>query len=201
MHFQKFLELAGRLSHFDFPALLKLTGEKKYSLQTHLRRWVADGRVVSLRRGLYTVAESFRRGPLSVPGLADVIYGPSYLSAEWALIHYGLIPGEAGEYTSVTSRTPRLFQNPLGTFRYRHVKHELLAAFSRCDVSGGEAFLAEPEKAILDFLYFSEGEWNADRHREMGWQNLELLRGTRWRGLLQLYSDRIRHAADLLVKP
>ena len=88
------------------------------SPRCRLQRLVDKGEYIYLKRGLY-------EDDPSVPGqaLASAIYGPSYLSFDYALYHYGIIPETVFEYTSATcgkNRTKR-FKNSFGRYSYRDV--------------------------------------------------------------------------------
>lgn len=194
MTIQAFLALAAAQPYFDLPTALQWTGLERQSLLMQLSRWTRAGYLTALRRGLHTVAEPYRKLPLSAPELANAIYVPSYLSLEWALSHYGLIPEAVPVLTSVTSRVTRTFQNALGRFEYRHLQSGLFGGFTRREMLGAEIYLAEPEKAVLDFLYFSTGEWGPERHGEMRWQNLDVLRVGKLRGTATRYPDRVQSA-------
>ena len=63
---------------------------------------------------MYTLSETYRRTPVTPAVLANALYRPSYLSGLWALGHYDLIPERVVRFTSVTSRVPRRFENPVG---------------------------------------------------------------------------------------
>ncbi len=200
MNIQTFLALAAIHPYFDLPMALQWSGMDRQSLLMQLTRWTRAGYLTPLRRGLHTVAEPFRKRPHSAPELANAIYSPSYLSLEWALSHYGLIPEAVPTFTSVTTRVTRRFENALGRFEYHHIQQCLFTGFSRRELLGAEIYLAQPEKALLDFLYFSSGEWSAERHGEMRWQNLDLLRIGKLREAAAAYPERVRWAVEGIRK-
>lgn len=200
MNIQAFLALAAAQPYFDLPMALQWTGMDRQSLLMQLTRWTRAGYLTSLRRGLHTVAEPYRKHPHSSPELANAIYSPSYLSLEWALSHYGLIPEAVPAFTSVTTRVTRTFENALGRFEYRHIQQGLFTGFSRRKLLGVEIYLAQPEKALLDFVYFSSGEWSAERHGEMRWQNLDSLRIGNLREAAAAYPERVRRAMEGIRK-
>lgn len=138
-----------------------------------LHRWVRAGKVISLRRGLYTLADAYRRASLSPLTLANALYRPSYLSGVWAMSFYGLIPEKAAVLTSVTPRVTRSFRNPFGTFCYSSLKQAFFWGFGSREIQGSAVWMAEPEKALLDFWRLNAGEWTADRLREMRFQGLD----------------------------
>mgnify|MGYP003983253749 FL=1 len=48
--------------------------------------------LIRIKQGLYVLGEFLRKDPLNKELLANLIYGPSYVSLEWALSYYGIIP-------------------------------------------------------------------------------------------------------------
>ena len=80
---------------------------------------LAEGSLIRLRKGLYVFGERYRRSPLSREHLANLIYGPSYVSLDYALSHYGLIPERVENVTSVTTGEKRRFNTPFGDFTYQ----------------------------------------------------------------------------------
>jgi predicted transcriptional regulator of viral defense system len=200
MNVRAFLALASPHPYFDLPMALHWTGLGRQSLLMQLARWSKAGYLIPLRRGQHTVAPPYRTVPLSSPYIANALYSPSYLSLEWALALYGLIPEAVPVFTSVTSRTPRTFKNPLGRFEYRHIQQPLFDGFERKDLVGAQVYLATPEKAILDYLYLSKGVWTAERHDEMRWQNLHMLRPAKLRETAAPFPDRVHLALDGLKR-
>lgn len=83
MKFDELLRIVGKHSWFDLQAVVQLTGESRDTVRTQMHRWLQSGKVVPLRRGMYTFAEQYRRLEISTPELANRIYSPSYLSLQW----------------------------------------------------------------------------------------------------------------------
>lgn len=114
-------------------------------------RMVASGELTPVRRGLYETNRS-------TPGhcLAQSLYGPSYLSFEYALAHHGLIPERVRTYTSATcgKNRKKRYESPFGVFVYQDVP---VAAFSRSVLLRYEGsipyWIASPEKALCDELH------------------------------------------------
>jgi hypothetical protein len=94
---------------------------------------------------------------------------------ERALAWYSLIPEGVAVVTSVTTTRPRVLENVLGTFRYRHIRRELFWGFKSEIVQGQECVIALPEKAILDLFYYRSGTARVKEIREMRFQNLDRL--------------------------
>ena len=84
-----------------------------------ITKLLAGGAIVRIKKGLYCFGEGLRRGPVSREQVANLIYGPSYVSLDYALSYHGLIPERVEVVTSVTTRRSRKFETPLGSFSYR----------------------------------------------------------------------------------
>ena len=115
---------------------------------------LASGFLVRVRKGLYVFGETWRRQPVAREALANLIYGPSYISLEYALGYYGLIPERVETVTSVTTGKARRFQTSFGLFTYRPLSAARYAAGMTLEESGsGSFFIATPEKALADFVW------------------------------------------------
>ncbi len=114
--------------------------------------WLAGGGIVALRRGLYVLGPDLQDKPVSMPLVANLLYGPSYVSLDFALSHYGLIPEGVATVTSVTTRRTRLCTTPLGLFSYAHVPPALYSpGICQAANSDGTFYLmATPAKALCD---------------------------------------------------
>lgn len=88
---------------------------------------------------------------------ANKIYAPSYISFESALAYYSLIPEGVYMVTSASSLKTNLFDTSIGQFRYRHFKPEFMFGYRLVEVQGMRFRVAEPEKAVLDYLYLNPG--------------------------------------------
>ena len=86
-----------------------------------IERMVKSGALTRVVRGLYET-DPHTPGHL----LAASIYGPSYLSFEYALAHHGLIPEAVHQYTSASfdKKRAKQFETPFGVFSYRDIPEE-----------------------------------------------------------------------------
>lgn len=175
MKYDTFIALMGEQPFVDLAAIVQLSGENRATIQRQLYRWIKAGKLVHLRRGMYALPAPFSRIPVNPAELANHLYRPSYLSREWALSFYGLIPEMAVTYTSVTARVPRRFENDHGIFEYRHLKRDAFFGYRAVEIQGRKVLLADPEKALLDFWHLSAGPWTAERLGEMRLQSRDLL--------------------------
>lgn len=85
--------------------------------------------------------------------IANKLFEPSYISLESALRFYNLIPEIVFLTTSVTSRKTKMIETPAGNFQYRKLKQNLFFGYKIVEIQDVSYRIAEPEKALLDFLY------------------------------------------------
>jgi len=112
-----------------------------------------DGQLIRLKRGLYVVNGDVSGKPVNACLCANHIYGPSYVSQQWALRWYGLIPERVTTMTSVTTKRTRVFENSLGRFTYEQVKPEYFAiGIHRVEEEGVGFLMASREKALCDMI-------------------------------------------------
>lgn len=125
-----------------------------------LTQLLKKGALIRVKKGLYVFGPLFSRSPYSLEMLANMIYGPSYVSLEWALQTYGMIPERVEEITSVTLKRTRMFTTPLGRFSYSH-RHFLAypeGVVRRQNSEYQAYFIATPEKALVDLLAIRRGQ-------------------------------------------
>jgi hypothetical protein len=143
---------------FDYQTLLDaLAGYA--SPRDRISLLLRQGAIIRIKKGLYIFGDSYRRGPFCREILANLIYGPSYISLDYALQYYGLIPERVETVTSVTIGRSREFASPVGRFSFRTIP---LAAFrtgmDRVELAEGRSCLmAIPEKALADKLLCGRG--------------------------------------------
>lgn len=112
-----------------------------------------DGYINKIRNGLYIFSN--KKDSIPIEHLAFRLYEPSYISLESALFYYGIIPEIIYNVTSISTRVTRKFKNDFGIFIYRNIKKELFWGYRKEEKDGLVYLIAEPEKALLDYLYFN----------------------------------------------
>lgn len=116
--------------------------------------WLARGDLVRVRKGLYVAGDAYRRGPVVRELLANLIYGPSYVSLDYALSYHGLIPERVEDVTCVTTGRPRRFETPFGVFTYRPLPpHRYAPGVLLAGEPEAQFLIASPEKAIVDKVW------------------------------------------------
>lgn len=120
-------------------------------------RLVKTGELIGVVRGIYVTAPEYRKRPVSLEILANMIYGPSYVSFEYVLERAGLIPEAVRGITSATPKRNKDYETALGHFSYRRLPLAIYSfGYRREELEDGSGYLiACPEKALLDWLYLS----------------------------------------------
>jgi len=138
---------------FDYQALLNALRDYAKP-RDKITRLLAGGDIVRLKKGLYCFGEAFLREPVSREHIANLIYGPSYISLDYALSYHGLIPERVKTVTSVTTGRSRRFSTPLGHFSYRMLSLPRYSAGVILQTTGQLQFLmASPEKSLVDKVW------------------------------------------------
>lgn len=167
----------------------------KQAVLNQLGRWASKGLLVQLKKGMYLLGEGDRKIHPNRLFLANQIYGPSYVSLEYALSFYDLIPERVEAVTSVTTRKTKTFKNPLGQFTYQHLKPLAFRGFrAQKDETGLSFFIADPEKAVVDFVYlnlhlFSPGDQDIFE-QSYRFQNLDILKPKKMKEMTQLFDNK-----------
>ena len=191
------ITLRNQITHevFDYQMLLECLSDYAYP-RDKITSLLDKGVIVRVKKGLYVFGAAYRKRPVSREILANLIYGPSYISLEYALQHHRMIPERVREVTSVTTGRTRRFSTPLGNFSYRQIPRRLFqVGMDRVSLEDERAFLiATPEKAIADKLY-SERGINLYSQREMRRYLMEDLR-IEYETLLELNPEKIKEIAE-----
>ena len=131
--------------------IIKLNLQEYSNKDTKICREVKNGNLIKIINGLYET-DSNINGYL----LAGSIYGPSYLSFDFALYYYGLIPEKVTAFTSATfdKKKKKMYENQFGVFLYRDVPSNVYPLGINLIEENGYIYqIATPEKALCDKLY------------------------------------------------
>jgi len=147
------------LSVFSHEMLYALLEKSVSNVNDKISNFVKNGELVRLKKGFYTFSKAYLSKPIDLISVANTLYAPSYVSFDYALSYYGMIPERVSEITSATSKNKKLFETPIGRFSYKKVP---LQAYSLgidwiYDESEGGKFIATPEKALCDKIRYDRG--------------------------------------------
>lgn len=142
-----------------FETGLLLSGDvNPFDIRKQLSRWTSSGKLFQLRRGLYSLAPPYQKVVPHPFLVANRLQIGSYVSLQSALAYYSLIPELVPVTTSVSTRHPATYNTPLGQYDFRHIQVNWFRAYHLVDLGNGQkAFIALPEKALLDLVYLQPG--------------------------------------------
>jgi len=173
MKWPDLLQLIGSEPVFS-SALLRAGNISDAQVRLQLARWTTAGRIIQLRRGVYMLAPPYRKIEPHPFLIANHLRKNAYVSLQSALAYHSLIPEYVPVVTSVTAARPEQVKTPIGVFIFKHMKMELLFGYQEVEVSRNQhAFVATPEKALLDLIYLNSGAEQATYLRELRLQNCE----------------------------
>jgi predicted transcriptional regulator of viral defense system len=165
------------------------------------------GGLVRVKRGIYIFGKNFARRPYSPEVLANMIYGPSYVSLEWACQYYRLIPEKVTTVTSVTTQRSREFKTGLGLFTYDHLPQQVFfVGVTLINVSKTQAALvATKEKALADLLVLRRGRISSKKQiKEIIFEDLRIeeedLNSLDYELLKEIYLARPHSALEYLLQ-
>jgi predicted transcriptional regulator of viral defense system len=190
MEFKALLRIIGNEPVFE-TGLLLAGAVDPFDVRKQLSRWTTSGKLYQLRRGLYSLAPPYQK---SIPHpflVANRLVTGSYVSLQSALAYYGLIPELVPMTTSVTTARPTTYSTPFGQCDFRHIQAGWFHSYRWTDLGNGQwAFIATPEKALLDLVYLqSRGDED------------DYLRSLRLQALDQLDMDLLQQLSTHLNKP
>lgn len=168
-----------------------------------LNRWSKAGYIENIRRGFYVFEDT--KNTIDTRTISFFLYEPSYISLESALSYYGLIPEMVPVITSLSTRTTRTFINSYGKFMYRHIKTDLFWGYDIIKTANGKYLIADPEKALLDYIYFNQkrlrDEYDINELRINPFEFKDVISITKLRKYLNYYnSPTMNYIINLIIK-
>ncbi len=175
MEFSDLVEIVQDEPVFDTGLLLAGEANPR-EIRRQLSRWKQSGKIHQLRRGLYCLAPPFQKVKPHPFLVANRLIPASYVSMQSALAYYGMIPEYVPVTTSVTTSRPAHWETPLGIFDFRHIQVDFFYGYGLVELGEKQrAFIASPEKALLDLVYLEPGGDTLDYLSELRLNNLDRL--------------------------
>ncbi len=156
---------------------------------------VNKGELIRLKKGIYVLGADYQKEPVDMISVANILYAPSYVSYEYALSYYGLIPERVYEITSASLHGKKSFETDLGRFSYKPVPLQVYAIgvdWLYDSVNGGK-LIATPEKALCDKVRSDRGIGRLSQEKLAVYLEYDLR--IEWDGLLSLDTDLIANIA------
>ncbi len=200
MKFKKLLQIIADEPVFE-TGLLLAGKENPDDIRRQLSRWVKAGKLYQLRRGVYAPAPPYRKKVPHPFVVANKLAAASYVSLQSALAFYGLIPEYTPVTTSITGGRPVVRRTPLGNYIFRHIQSGLFWGYTQQEVAPDQhAFVATPEKSLLDLIYLTPGADNPAYLAELRLQNLTLLNLNKLAQMAaQSNSAKLQRAANIII--
>ena len=203
MKYDKLIDLFKHRPYFETGELEQFFSEPTNQIQARLSRWVEKGQLIKLRRKHYLLSLLYQAQTPSNFYISNMLYRPSYISLATALSYYGLIPEKVVRVQAFTARTTRHWETEVGNFYYHHTKrfwgYHLINDRS-ANLQQQALYLAEPEKALLDYFFINTGNWTKERLQALRLQNLGQIQINRLQEYnLRYRSPKVNRATDHLL--
>lgn len=155
------IEIKKRLgiSVFTHDMLSSLLKENISNVNDKISNLVKSGDIIRLKRGFYIFGVDYRDELLDLVMIANMLYAPSYISFDYALSYYGMIPERVDEISSATIRHNKYFNTSVGNFSYTKIPaavYYIGIDWVYDDTNGGK-LIATPEKALCDKIRYDRG--------------------------------------------
>lgn len=156
------LQILKQLPYFTKENLSLALNKEGEDLNYWIKKLTKDQLLIPLKKGFYispyyqdTVIKTPEQSEIYWVYLANMLKVPSYVSLEYVLSKYSLLPESTFALTSVTLKAGRTYISPPATFIYRNLKPNLYSdyQFLIFGQTGLTAKIAYPYKALFDFLY------------------------------------------------
>lgn len=147
-----------RTSYIDAQTLMSLLRDY-HKPREKILRMVQSGELIRLKNGFYLIADKIQQDDGRVvpyEQVANLLYGPSYVSLEWALSFYGMIPERVFAVTSMTLGRAKEYSTPVGEFLYYPLNTKAYSVGveqKRSSASEGGFLMAGPEKSLADLVF------------------------------------------------
>lgn len=176
-----------QLKHLLSPTMSNVNAKISYM--------VNKGELIRLKKGIYVLGTDYQKEAVDMISVANILYVPSYVSYDYALSHYGLIPERVYEITSASLHGKKFFETVLGRFSYKPVPLQAYAIgvdWFYDSVNGGK-LIATPEKALCDKVRSDRGIGRLSQEKLAAYLKYDLR--IEWDGLLSLDTDLIADIA------
>ncbi len=159
-------------AEFDYNLLLHALRDYKKP-RDKIRGLLKDKDIVRVKKGLYVLGKEYNK-PYNKFILANLIYGPSYITGQTALAFWNMIPERVELTISMTMKRKKQFETPVGRFAYLYCPKKVFNIGVRLEDAGDQKsfLIASPEKALCDMAAM---QTHISTKREMK-EFLELMR-------------------------
>lgn len=159
-------------------------------LHQRIKLLVRRGWLVRIKQGYYSVAnlESHNFSTISPLVISRVFVPASYISFEYALNYYGYFDQMPNMVTAVTSQKSKRYFFQGTTYYFVKAKQNMMTGYRKISVDGKEVWIADLEKALLDFLNFRKDVYTIDLVLEKFIEARDVINSVRLTDYAALYS-------------
>ncbi len=159
------MEILKQSSYYSKQNIGLALGKEGKDLSYWIQKLLKQKMLISLKKGLYIssyyrdlVSQNPSDKELYYIYLANVLRSPSYVSLEYVLSRYNIIPESSYVITSITTKSSRTFSSEIISFVYRSIKKELFLGWENWTFKNKTIRIATKAKALFDFLYLKSFE-------------------------------------------
>lgn len=145
-----------------------ILGSNRRTLDYRISKFVNDGILEAIKPGFYINKRLLSQSPQKdefLEYVGNIAKYPSYVSLEYALSKYGLIPESIYAITYITTKKPGEYSSSSTPFRYRNIKPELFSDYEVRKFKDSKYLFAKKYKALFDFIYLTPLEGSSDFKR------------------------------------
>lgn len=159
-------------AEFDYNLLLQALKDYKKP-RDKIRGLIRDKDIIRIKKGLYVLGNDYHK-PYNKFVLANLIYGPSYITGQTALVFWNMIPERVELMISMTTKRKKHFETPVGNFSYLYCPKSAFSIGIQLEDAGDQKkfLIASPEKALCDM---AATQTHISKKKEMK-EFLELMR-------------------------
>ena len=135
-----------------------ILGSNRRTLDYRISKLLSDSILDMVKPGFYInkilLLQSSRKEEF-LEYVGGVAKYPSYVSLEYALSKYGLIPEGIFAITYITTKKTGEYSSKSTTFKYRNIKSELFTGYETREFNNANYLFAKKFKALFDFIYLT----------------------------------------------
>jgi hypothetical protein len=160
---------------FDYQVLMHHLREYKKP-RDKITLLLKNQSIMRIKKGIYIFGPNYQRKAVSQEILANILYSPSYISLEYALSKYGLIPERVYAVTSICLNRSKTFKTPIGIFAYKIRDPSIYpVGIHLVEMPNeGSYLMATPEKALVDLISQAKGIRSVQEMKEHLYENLRM---------------------------
>lgn len=191
------------ISGTDLRTILNKSPHSRYGI---IKRFIQESYLLPIKKDFYLIQNLNRKLALNLFEIAPLIYGPSCISFESALSHFGWIPEAVRTTTCACVKRKKEFETPVGVFSYERIPIEIFSVgITQQIYESTTLFIASPIKAIADMIYARKRTWSTIDHLcedlRIEFENIETIDKELILELIKFYPcSRVKDTLSIILK-